>query len=166
VPSAHITFLDYADAESTELRNLGFLQIENRLAVHLGVFYFGTGAGADVAIYVDYVDSVGHIDFALVHIVQHLLRSLRPDLIVSAVAKETYADYNVPGKRQPLLRLQELILETCATTEGDDWVTSYHLLFFIQFTAHPKLYIEVDDKVYFLIGEPVVRCNGFIDYIN
>lgn len=100
------------------------------------------------------------------HIVQHLLRAFLPDLIVSTVAKETYADNNVAGKRQPLLRLQELVLKASAATEGNNRVTTYHLLFFIQFTAHSEFHIEVDNKIYFLLGEPVVWRDGFINNIN
>ena len=80
----------------------------------------------DVPANVDHIDGVRHVDLALVHVVQHLLRPLGPHLLVPAVPEQPYADDNVSRQRQALLRFEELLLETRAAAEGDDWVFSDH----------------------------------------
>ena len=52
------------------------------------------------------------------HIVQHLLRSLCPHLIVSGMPEEAHADDYVASEGKALLRFQKLILEACAAAEG------------------------------------------------
>jgi len=91
-----------------------------------GVFYFAAGALADIAAHVDDVDAVGHVDFALVHVVEHLLGTLGPDLVVAAVAEEAHAYDDVARKGKALLRFQELFLETSAAAEGYDGVFADH----------------------------------------
>ena len=95
-----------------------WFQIFNGFALAEGVVDFAAGALADVTAHVDHVDAVGHVDFALVHIVQHLLGAGRPDFVVAAVPEQAHADDDVALQSQPLLRLQELLLEARAAAEG------------------------------------------------
>ena len=62
------------------------------------------------------------------HIIQHLLGALRPDLIVTGMTKEADADDNVTFQRQALLCLHEGILKPGAPAERDDFIFSDHLL--------------------------------------
>ncbi len=62
------------------------------------------------------------------HVVQHFLGALGPDLVVAGVPEEPDADHDVAFERQPLLRLQELLLEARASAKGYDGVVAEHLL--------------------------------------
>ena len=81
---------------------------------------------ADVTAHVDDVDFVGHIDLALVHVVQHLLGAFGPDFVVAAVAEKADADDDVARKGQAFLRFQEGVLEACAAAEGYDGIFADH----------------------------------------
>ena len=87
-------------------------QIPNPLPQTLRILNLRAGAGADIATDVDDIDLIGHVDLALVHIVQHLLGTLGPDLIVAAMAEQTDADDDVALEGKALLSLKELLLET------------------------------------------------------
>ena len=120
------------------------------------VLDFASRALADVSAHVDDEDLVGHVYFALVHIVQHLLGAFGPDFIVSAVAEQADADDDVTGEGQALLRLQELLLKARAAAEGYDGVLADHgnyrmLLFFKRI----RLIIDIAEKA---IIEKPVRC--------
>ena len=91
-----------------------------------GVFDFASRALADIAAHVDDVDAVGHVDFALVHVVQHFLGAFSPDFVIAAMAEKADADDNVALEGQALLRLQELLLEARAAAEGDDGIFAGH----------------------------------------
>ena len=95
--------------------------------MRLGVFNFAAGALADIAAHVDDVDAVGHVNLALVHIVQHLLCALGPDFIVAAMAEKADADDDVAGEGEALLCFQELLLEARAAAEGYDGVFADHV---------------------------------------
>ena len=94
-----------------ESKRVSLFQIPYPLPLALGIFNLRAGAGADVAADVDDVDLIGHVDLALVHIVQHLLGALGPDFFVAAMAEQADADDDVALEGQALLRLQELLLE-------------------------------------------------------
>ena len=91
-----------------------------------GVIDFAVRALADVTAYVDDEDLVGHVDFALVHVVQHLLGAFRPDFIVAAVAEQADADDDIAFEGQALLRFQKLLLEARAAAEGYNGVFADH----------------------------------------
>ena len=84
------------------------------------------GAGADVAAHIDDEDLIGHIDLALVHVVQHLLRALGPHLVVARMPEQPDRNDNVSLERQPLLRLHELILEARASAQCYYFVVALH----------------------------------------
>ena len=69
------------------------------------ILNLGPGAGPDITVDVDHEDLIGHIDFPFVHVVQHLLGPLGPDLIITGVPKKTNADDNVSFQRKTLLFL-------------------------------------------------------------
>ena len=81
---------------------------------------------ADISAHVDDEDLVGHVDFALVHIVQHLLGAFGPDFVVATMAEKADADDDVARKGQAFLRFQELLLEARAAAEGYDGVFADH----------------------------------------
>ena len=60
------------------------------------------------------------------HIVEHLFHTILPNLLVSAVAEETYGYDNIALKAETLLRFDKLVFETCAATESYDFVSAYH----------------------------------------
>ena len=91
-----------------------------------GVVDFATRAGTDVAADVDDIDAVGHVDLALVHVVEHLLGPFGPYFVVAAVAEQADADDDVAGEGQALLRLQELLLKARAAAKGYDGVFAGH----------------------------------------
>ena len=91
-----------------------------------GVFDFASRALADIAAHVDDVDAVGHVDFALVHVVEHFLGPFGPDFVVAAVAEKADADDDVAGEGQAFLCFQELLLEARAAAEGYDGVFADH----------------------------------------
>ena len=95
----------------------------------LRILYFAAGAGADVAADVDYEYLVSHIDFTLMHVVQHFLRAFRPDFIVSRVAEKAHGDNDIAFKSKALLGFQELLLEAGAAAQGYDFVFSDHMFY-------------------------------------
>ncbi len=70
-------FPDFNRAERTDL-----------LALRESIGNLPRGALSDIAAGVHDEDLVSHINLAQVHLVQHLLRHLRPDLSVAAVPEE------------------------------------------------------------------------------
>ena len=98
----------------------------NCFPILLGIFNLGACTGTDIAADIDYIDSVGHINLALMHIVQHLLGAFCPHFIISGMAKQADADDDVSGKCQALLRFKELLLEARAAAEGYDRVFASH----------------------------------------
>ena len=114
---------------------LYILIVPDGFPVLFGVLDFRAGAVADVAVDVDDVDFVSHVDFPFVHVVEHFLRFREgsfvhavPDFLVAGVAEEPNADDDITRKRQPLLGLHELILEAGAAAERDYFIVSYHVL--------------------------------------
>ena len=95
-----------------------------------GVVDFAARALADVSADVDDEDFVGHVDLALVHVVQHLLGAFSPDFVVAAMAEKADADDDVARKGQAFLGLKVLLLEARAAAEGYDGV----------FVGHGELY--------------------------
>ena len=84
-----------------------------------GVVDFAARALADVSADVDDEDFVGHVDLALVHVVQHLLGALGPDFVVARVPEKPDAYDDIP-----------LEGEARAAAEGYDGV----------FVGHGELY--------------------------
>ena len=105
-----------------------FFQVTNRFPVTAGILDFASCTLADVAINVDYIDAVCHVDFALVHIIEHLLGALCPDLIVSAMAEETDTDYYISSEGQSLLGFKELVFKASAAAKGDNGVFIDHII--------------------------------------
>ena len=83
-----------------------------------GVFYFTARTLADITAHVDDIDAIGHVNLALVHVVQHFLDAIGPDFVVAAVAEEANADDDVACEGKALLRFQELLFEAGASAEG------------------------------------------------
>ena len=96
-----------------------------------GILDLRPRALADIATHVDYKDGIRHVDLALVHIVQHFLGTLSPDLVVAGVAEEADADDDVAFEGQTLLSFEELLLEACASAEGNDFELPDHGLIVI-----------------------------------
>ncbi len=96
--------------------------------MHLGIFDLAPGAAANVSAHVDDKDFVGHINLALVHIVEHLLGTFGSDFIIPRMAKESDVDDNIAFKCQAFLRFKELVLETGAAAEGYNFVFADHRL--------------------------------------
>ena len=78
------------------------------------------------AAHIDDVDSVGHVDFPLVHVIEHLLCPFGPHLIIARMAKQADANDDVASKGQALLCFQILLLELCAAAEGYYFVFADH----------------------------------------
>ena len=67
------------------------------------------------------------------HIVQHLFRlsqralvHVLPDFIVARMTEESDADHNAVFECQAFLHFTELIFKAGATTEGYDFLLTYH----------------------------------------
>ena len=60
------------------------------------------------------------------HVIEHGFGAFGPDFIVSAVAEQTYGDYDVAFKGQALLCFQILLLELRAAAEGYYFVFADH----------------------------------------
>ena len=104
----------------------GFFQISDSDALSFGVGDFAAGAFADVAADIYDEDFVGHVDLALVHIVQHRLGAFCPDFIITAVTEQPDRNHDVALKSQSFLSLQILFLELCAAAEGYNFIITYH----------------------------------------
>ena len=105
---------------------LQVFQVIHYFAVGFGVFNFTASALADVTANIDDEDLVCHVDFAFMHVIEHLLGAIGPDFIVAAMAEEADTDDDVAGEGEAFLRLQELLLEACAAAEGYDWIFADH----------------------------------------
>ena len=82
------------------------LQIPHTNSLRLGVGDFVAGAFADVSADIDDEDLIGHVDLALVHVVEHRLGTFSPDFVVAAVAEEIgLAGVKGELKRQFLIML-------------------------------------------------------------
>ena len=74
-------------------------QITNLFALIGGILYFAACAAADVTAYVDYKNLVCHIDFALVHIIEHLLCPLAMYFGLPIITSNRHGinDYSITG---------------------------------------------------------------------
>ena len=86
-------------------------QIIHSLAGCQGVVNFRAGAAADITAHIDDKDLIGHVNFPLVHVIQHLLGTFGPHLIVAGMAEEPGADDNIPFLSQFFLCLRKSVLE-------------------------------------------------------
>ena len=102
------------------------LQVLHDLAICFSVFDFTAGAFSDIPIDIDDEDLIRQVYLALMHIIQHSLRPLSPDLIITAMPIQAYRDDNITFKRKPLLRLEIMLLEPGAAAESDDFVWADH----------------------------------------
>lgn len=108
-------------------RRTSILEVPNTsLSFHIGILNLRTGAFPYVATDIYNIDAVGHVDCALMHVVEHLLRDLSPDSIVDAAAEEADADDDVASECNALLHFQELVLEACDSAEVYDEVFADH----------------------------------------
>ncbi len=95
------------------------LQVLHDLAICFSVFDFTAGAFTDIPVDIDDEDLIRQVYLALMHIIQHSLRPLSPNLIITAMPKQADRNDNITFKRKPLLRLKILFLEPGAAAEGD-----------------------------------------------
>ncbi len=93
------------------------------------------GALSDIPARVHDEDLVRHINLAQVHLVQHLLRPLRPDLLIAAVSEEPDRDDDVAIQCQALLRLNIFVPEASAAAEGYDFESALHTISSLRYTA-------------------------------
>ena len=107
---------------------MSWLQVFDGLACFLGVGYLTPGTLADIAAHVDDEDLVGKVYLPQVHIVEHLLHSWLPDIVVARMPEQAYADDDAAFQRQAFLSFQELFLETGASAERYDLIILYHIL--------------------------------------
>ena len=91
-----------------------------------GILDFSSCTGSDIAADIDHEDLIRHIDLPLMHVIQHFLGSFRPDFLITGVTEEANTDDDVSLQRQAFLRLHESVLKAGASTEGDDFILSYH----------------------------------------
>lgn len=94
----------------------------------MGIVDFGLSARTDVSPDVDDIDSIGHVNLAFMHIVQHLFDAFGPDFFVAAVTEEADADNDVSFQGQALLGFKVLFFEAGTATEGNDWIISDHIM--------------------------------------
>lgn len=106
------------------------LEISDLAPVPLRVLDFAPGALADVPADIDDENLIRHINLTLVHIVEHFLCPLRPDLVIARVAEEADADDDVSFEGETFLGLKELVLEARAPAEGYDFVLADHVVIF------------------------------------
>ena len=128
--------------------------------MHLGVFYLRASRTADVTTDIDDIDAVCHIYFPLVHVVEHLLGTFRPYLIISTMPKESNGDYYIAFKRQALLRFQELLLEASAAAEGDYFVFSNHICTIIESFLFEVLRPLADNRRQAESNQVYLNCRG------
>ena len=112
-------------------------QVHDLLPVPRRVVDLGASALADVAADIDDIDGVSHVDLAFVHVVQHLLRPFRPDLIVTGMTEKADTDDDVAFQGETFLGLKELLLEARAAAEGYDLVFTDHKLLVAWFITLP-----------------------------
>lgn len=103
------------------------LHVLHDLAICFSVFDLTAGAFTDIPVDIDDKDLIRQVYLALMHIIQHSLRPLSPNLIIPAMPKQADRDDNITFKRKPLLRLKILFLELSAAAEGDDFVGADHV---------------------------------------
>ena len=101
-------------------------QVLHDLAICFSVFDLTAGAFTDIPVDIDNKDLIRQVYLALMHIIQHSLRPLSPNLIIPAMPKQADRNDNITFKRKPLLRLNILFLELGAAAEGDDFVWADH----------------------------------------
>lgn len=63
---------------------------------------------------IDNENLVSHVNLGEVHIIQHLLGSGCPHLVISAVSEETDGNDDIPFKGEFLLHAKEVVLESRA----------------------------------------------------
>lgn len=117
----------------------GILQVHDFLPVPPGILNLIPGALADIPARVDDIDGIGHVDLALMHIIQHHFHPVSPDFIVTGMSEQADADDDVPFKGQLLLRLKELLFEAGTAAQGDDFVFADHLNVFHSYKATNSL---------------------------
>ena len=102
------------------------LQVLYDLAICHGICYLTASTLSDIPADIDDKDLIRQVDLTLMHIIQHSLRPLSPNLIIPAMPKQADRNDNITFKRKPLLRLKILFLELSAAAEGDDFVGADH----------------------------------------
>ncbi len=98
------------------------------LAVFTSILDFRSRALPNVPTNIDDIDGVAHINLTLVHVVEHFLGPFSPNFIIARMAEKAHTDDNVAIQGKALLRLEKLVLETGAATEGYYWVFADHWL--------------------------------------
>ena len=74
-----------------------WFQISDCLSGRFRILNLGSGAGPDIPTDIDHKDLIGHINFPLVHVIQHFLGALGPDLLIARVAEEANAETMLPS---------------------------------------------------------------------
>ena len=109
-----------------EVGKCRLFKVSDSDSLRLGIGDFTARAFADVASDVDDEDLVRHIDFPLVHIVEHSFGAFCPDLLVTTVTEQTDRNDDVAFKGQTLLSFKILLLELRAAAEGYYFVFTDH----------------------------------------
>ena len=105
---------------------LVLIQKHDFFPVPPGILNLIPGALADISAGIDDIDGIGHVNLALMHVVEHALDTIGPDLVIAGMSEQADADDDVPFQGQLLLRFEELLLEARAAAKGDDFVFADH----------------------------------------
>ena len=125
-PGAEVSREDAPDGNAVVPAQVERAERAHLLALREGVGDLPRGALAHIAAGVHYEDLVRHVDLAEVHLVEHLLRSFIPDLIIAAVAEEADGDDDIAFEGETLLRLHILVSEAGAAAEGYHFESALH----------------------------------------
>ena len=96
--------------------------------MRLSILYFASGTGTNIATNVNNIDRICHVDFSLVHVIEHLFCAFSPDFIITTVTEKPYTNDNITCKSKTLLRFQELLLEARTATEGYYGIIADHFI--------------------------------------
>ena len=104
-----------------------------------GVLNLRPGAFPDITAKIDDIDGICHVDFTLVHVIEHLLGAFGPDLIISGMSEQSDADNDVAFKGKTLLRLKELLLEAGAAAKCNYRVFANHNRYSVLYVSQQKV---------------------------
>ena len=72
-----------------------WLQVSHSLPCRDRILNLGSCTGPDIPADIDHKDLICHVDLPLMHVIEHLLGTLSPDLIIAGMTEETDADDNI-----------------------------------------------------------------------
>ena len=144
--------------QKTTVLNL-FLKIFDSFPLLPSVFDFISSTFADITARIDDVDTVGHVYFSFVHVIEHGFDAIGPHLFITAVSEKADTDHNVPLKGQSFLHFEELLLKACATTKGYDGIFADHTRLKLRFFYIPRLRPNRENLVIKLLCTGMDRIN-------